>query len=107
MKLSESWLRKWVNPSVSTEELVHRVTMAGLEVDAVEPAAPAFSGVVIGEITAIDAHPDAEKLRVCQVSNGVDTVQVVCGASNAAVGMKIPFAQVGATLPPVEDGKPF
>lgn len=107
MKLSESWLREWSNPNISTKELVHQITMAGLEVDAVEPAAPEFSGVVIGQIESIAAHPDAEKLRVCQVSNGSETAQIVCGASNAAAGIKIPFAQVGAKLPPAADGKPF
>ncbi len=99
MKVSESWLREWVSPSVKTKELVHLLTMAGLEVDGVEPAAPAFTGVVVGEIVAIEAHPDAEKLRVCKVSNGETESQIVCGASNAAVGLKIPFAQVGAELP--------
>ena len=107
MKLSESWLREWSNPNISTKELVHQITMAGLEVDAVESAAPEFSGVVIGKIESIAAHPDAEKLRVCQVSNGIETAQVVCGASNAAAGIKVPFAQVGAKLPPTADGKPF
>ena len=99
MKVSESWLREWVSPNVKTEQLVHLLTMAGLEVDGVEPAAPAFTGVVVGEITAIEAHPDAEKLRVCTVSNGATESQVVCGAKNAALGLKIPFAQVGAELP--------
>lgn len=99
MKVSEAWLREWVNPAIATEKLVHLLTMAGLEVDGVEPAAPAFSGVVVGEITAIEGHPDAEKLRVCKVSNGELESQVVCGAANAAVGLKIPFAQVGAVLP--------
>lgn len=99
MKVSESWLREWVSPDVKTEQLVHLLTMAGLEVDGVEPAAPAFTGVVVGEIVAIEAHPDAEKLRVCKVSNGDKKSQIVCGASNAAVGLKIPFAQVGAALP--------
>jgi len=98
MKVSESWLREWVDPKVSTDDLVHRITMAGLEVDAVEPAAAAFSGVVVGQIESIAPHPDAEKLRVCSVSNGKDSSQVVCGAANAAVGIKIPFAELGATL---------
>ena len=87
MKVSESWLREWVSPDVKTEQLVHLLTMAGLEVDGVEPAAPAFTGVVVGEIVAIEAHPDAEKLRVCKVSNGDKESQIVCGASNVAVGL--------------------
>ncbi len=99
MKFSENWLRSLVNPTVSQEELVARLSMAGLEVDGVDPVAEAFSGVVVGEIVAIEQHPDADKLRVCQVSNGSDTFQVVCGAPNARQGIKIPFAMIGAKLP--------
>lgn len=99
MKISESWLREWVNPALSTDALVHALTMAGLEVDGVEPAAPEFSGVVVGQIESVDAHPDAEKLRVCQVTDAGSTYQVVCGASNAEKGIKIPFAKPGAHLP--------
>ena len=99
MKVSESWLREWVNPSETTEQLVHLLTMAGLEVDGVEPAVAYFSGVVVGEISAVEAHPDAERLRVCQVNNGRVETQVVCGALNAAVGARVPFAEVGAVLP--------
>lgn len=99
MKFSESWLREWIDPAVSTAELVEQLTMAGLEVDAVEPVAPEFSGVVVGEIVAIAPHPDADKLRVCQVAGGPEPVQVVCGAPNARVGIKVPFAMVGAKLP--------
>lgn len=98
MKVSESWVREWVNPSVSTSELVHLLTMAGLEVDGTEAAVPDFSGVVVGEILAVDAHPDAEKLRVCEVFDGAEKTPVVCGAPNAAVGLKVPFARVGAEL---------
>ena len=99
MKFSESWLRSAVNPSISTEELVAQVTMAGLEVDAVESAAPEMSGVVVGEILSVEQHPDADKLRVCQVAGGGETAQVVCGAPNARAGIKVPFATVGAKLP--------
>lgn len=100
MKFSESWLREWVNPSVDTEELVAQLTMAGLEVDAVEPVAPEFSGVVIGQIISAEQHPNADKLRVCQVAGGdAEVTQVVCGAPNAREGIKIPFATVGAKLP--------
>ena len=100
MKFSESWLRQYVNPSLSTEELVAQITMAGLEVDGVESASPEITGVVVGEIIAVEQHPDADKLRVCQVSgNGDAQTQVVCGASNARVGIKVPFATVGANLP--------
>jgi len=99
MKFSESWLRQAVNPSISTEDLVAQVTMAGLEVDAVESAAPEMSGVVVGEIISVEQHPDADKLRVCQVAGGGEFAQVVCGAPNARAGIKVPFATVGAKLP--------
>lgn len=99
MRFSESWLREWVNPASTTDELVAKLTMAGLEVDAVEPAAPDFSGVVVAEITACEPHPDADKLRVCQVNKGDETVQIVCGAANARTGIKVPLATVGAVLP--------
>lgn len=100
MNVSESWLREWVNPKITTAELVEQLTMAGLEVDSVQPVAGEFSGVVVGEIVSIEQHPDADKLRVCQVAGGRDELtQVVCGAPNARVGIKIPFATVGAKLP--------
>lgn len=100
MKFSEQWLREWVNPNISTQELVSQLTMAGLEVDAVEAAACDFSGVVVGEIKAVEQHPDAEKLRICQVLGHAEgEKQVVCGAANARPGIKIPFATIGANLP--------
>lgn len=99
MKFSEQWLRSWVNPQVSRDELVARLSMAGLEVDSVTPAAGVFSGVVVGEVLSTEQHPDADKLRVCQVSNGAESFQVVCGAPNARPGIKIPFAMIGAELP--------
>lgn len=99
MKFSEQWLREWVQPSLSTQELVDQITMAGLEVDSVDPVAGEFTGVVVAEITACEQHPDADKLRVCQVSDGQGSFQVVCGAPNARTGLKVPFATVGARLP--------
>lgn len=100
MRISEHWLREWVDFPGSTEELAHRLTMAGLEVDAVEPAAPEFDGVVVGEIVACEPHPDADRLSVCRVVAGEgDPWEVVCGAPNARVGLKAPFARVGTTLP--------
>ncbi|MDT4813096.1 Phenylalanine--tRNA ligase beta subunit [compost metagenome] len=99
MKFSEQWLRSWVSPQVSRDELVARLSMAGLEVDSVTPVAGAFSGVVVGEVLSTEQHPDADKLRVCQVSNGSETLQVVCGAPNVRPGLKIPFAMIGAQLP--------
>ncbi|MBE8592933.1 phenylalanine--tRNA ligase subunit beta [Pseudomonas sp. MAFF 301449] len=99
MKFSEQWLRGWVSPQVDRDELVARLSMAGLEVDSVTPAAGVFSGVVVGEVLSTEQHPDADKLRVCQVSNGAQTFQVVCGAPNVRPGLKIPFAMIGAELP--------
>ncbi len=108
MKFSESWLREWVNPDISTQQLVDELTMAGLEVDAVEPVAGKFSKVVVGEIVSVQQHPDADKLRVCRVAGSPEgELQVVCGAPNARPGIKVPFALVGAELPPGEDGKKF
>ena len=98
MKFSEQWLREWVNPPLSTQALVSQITMAGLEVDGVEPAAAILSQVVVGEILAAEPHPNADKLKVCTVSSGTDSHQVVCGAPNARPGIKVPFALVGAKL---------
>ncbi len=99
MKFSEQWLREWVNPGIDTDELAQLITMAGMEVDAVEPVAGDFSGVVVAEIVSAEQHPDADKLRVCQVNTGGETVQIVCGAPNARAGLKAPLARVGAVLP--------
>ncbi len=100
MQISEAWLRELVNPPVSTEELVEQLTMAGLEVDSVEPAAAEFSGVVVAEVVSMEQHSNADKLRVCQVAVGEEKpLQIVCGASNVRVGLKIPAALVGAVLP--------
>ena len=99
MKFSEQWLREWVSPNFSTSDLAHQITMAGLEVDAIEPVAGTFSGLLVAEIVAVEPHPDADKLKVCQVLAGSKTVQVVCGAPNARKGLKAPLATVGARLP--------
>lgn len=104
MKFSESWLREWVNPDLKTEDLVEQVTMAGLEVDAVDAVATAFTGIVVGEVLKKEQHPDADKLSVCEVSDGSETFQVVCGAPNVRAGLKVPFAKLGAVLP-LPDGK--
>ena len=98
MKFSEQWLRSWTNPAVDRDALVAKLSMVGLEVDSVTPVAGAFHGVVVGEILSAEQHPDADKLRVCQVSNGSETFQVVCGAPNARAGIRIPFAMIGAEL---------
>ena len=99
MKISEQWLREWVNPALTSEELCHQITMAGLEVDAIEPVAGAFSGVVVARIISAEQHPDADKLRVCLVDAGGETLQIVCGAPNARAGLRVPLARVGAVLP--------
>ncbi|WP_341327860.1 phenylalanine--tRNA ligase subunit beta [Methylotuvimicrobium sp. KM2] len=100
MQLSEAWLRELVNPPITTAELVEQLTMAGLEVDSVTPAAADFSGVVVGEVLAMEPHPDADRLRVCRVEVGeAEPLQIVCGAANVRVGLKIPAALIGAVLP--------
>lgn len=99
MKFSEQWLREWVNPSIDSDALVAQITMAGLEVDGIESVAGEFTGVVVGEVLSLEPHPDADKLNVCQVSDGSETFQVVCGASNVQEGIKIPFAKISAVLP--------
>ena len=98
MKFSEQWLRTWVNPEVSRDDLVARLSMTGLEVDSVTPAAGEFSGVVVGEILSAEQHPDADKLRVCHVAIGqAEPLQVVCGAPNVRAGGKYPLAPVGGS----------
>ena len=100
MQVSEAWLRELVNPNLSTDALVSQLTMAGLEVDAVQPVAGVFSGVVVGEVLSTVQHPNADKLKVCQVNVGQATpLQIVCGASNVRPGLKIPAALIGAVLP--------
>ncbi|CUS48890.1 MAG: phenylalanyl-tRNA synthetase beta subunit PheT [Idiomarinaceae bacterium HL-53] len=100
MKFSENWLREWVNPSLSAEALAEQLSMAGLEVDAVDPVAGEFSGVVIGEVKACGQHPNADKLRVTKVDVGQDELlDIVCGAPNCRLGLKVAVAVVGAILP--------
>ncbi|HHH46449.1 MAG TPA: phenylalanine--tRNA ligase subunit beta [Thiotrichales bacterium] len=99
MRFSEKWLREWVDPPVSTQELAEQLTLAGLEVDSVEPVAGEFSGVVVGQVLEVQAHPDADKLRVCRVDAGEgEPLQVVCGAPNVRPGMKAPLARVGGRV---------
>jgi len=102
VNVPESWLRKLCNPALSGRELAHKLTMAGLEVEAYEPFGPQFSGVVVGEVVSVESHPGADKLTVCRVSQGPSVVQVVCGAPNARPGMKAPLATIGAKLPALE-----
>jgi phenylalanyl-tRNA synthetase beta chain len=103
MQFSEAWLRSLVNPNLDTPQLAHLLTMAGLEVEALEPAAPPFEQVVVAEILSAEKHPDADRLRVCQVDVGESApVTIVCGAPNAAAGLKVPCARPGAKLPGIE-----
>jgi len=108
MKFSESWLREWVNPALSSDDLAHQITMAGLEVDGVDPVAGEFSRVIIGEVVECGPHPDADKLQVTKISlgdyssatvNKGELVDIVCGAKNCRLGLKVAVATVGAVLP--------
>ena len=108
MQFPESWLREFCNPLMSTEQLAETLTMAGLEVEELKPVAPPFSRIVVGEIVEAVQHPNADRLRVCKVDVGQpQTLNIVCGAPNARVGIRVPCALVGAELPPGDDGKPF
>ena len=108
MQFSENWLRTMVNPKMTSDELSHLLTMSGLEVEEVEAVAPPFSNVVVGEVLEIAKHPNADRLNVCQVDVKTGTIlNIVCGAPNVRVGMKVPCAMAGAVLPPGADGKPF
>jgi len=100
MQFSEAWLRELANPPMDTAALVEQITMAGLEVDSVNPAAAEFSGVVVAQVESMSAHPNADKLRICLVNVGAEEpIQIVCGASNVREGLKIPAALIGAVLP--------
>ena len=108
MQFPESWLREFCNPDISTQALADILTMAGLEVEELQPVAPPFTKIVIGEIRQAVQHPNADRLRVCQVDVGQGSLlNIVCGAPNARVGIRVPCALVGAQLPPGEDAKPF
>jgi phenylalanyl-tRNA synthetase beta chain len=108
MQFPESWLRSFCNPSLHSQQLADLLTMAGLEVEELRPVAPAFTGVVVGQVLEVSKHPDADRLNVCKVDAGTGTVlQIVCGAPNVRPGIKVPCATVGAELPPGADGKPF
>ncbi len=99
MRVNVEWLRDWVSIDLEPNKLAERLTVAGLEVDSVEAAAPDFEGVVVAEITAVEPHPNADRLVVCQVNDGQEQHTVVCGAPNATSGLRAPFAPVGALLP--------
>ncbi|MDC4614643.1 phenylalanine--tRNA ligase subunit beta [Acinetobacter baumannii] len=100
MKISENWLRTWVNPAVDSDTLSDQLTMLGLEVDELAPVAKPFTGVVVGEVLTVEQHPDADRLRVTTVNIGSgEPLQIVCGAPNVRAGMKAPVATIGAVLP--------
>ena len=111
MQFPESWLREFCNPPLNTAQLAELLTMAGMEVEDLRPVAPPFSGVVVAEIVTAEPHPQADRLRVCQVDAGRHSaegpLQIVCGAPNARAGIRVPLAIVGAELPPGSDGRPF
>ncbi len=106
MQLSESWLRSFVDPALTTDQLAHELTMRGLEVEDVHPVAPPFTGIVVGEVIEVAKHPNADRLSVCKVlvGSGATPLNIVCGAPNVAVGIKVPCALIGAVLPPLKEG---
>ncbi len=106
MKISESWLREWVNPDISTGQLAHQLIMSGTEIDAMEPVASAFTNVVVGQIKRTEQHPDADRLTVCQVDVGADELIQVVTNAKVEEGQKVPLAMIGAELPE-PDGKVF
>ncbi|HEX5124997.1 MAG TPA: phenylalanine--tRNA ligase subunit beta [Rhodanobacteraceae bacterium] len=99
MKFSENWLRELVDIKADRDALVHRLTMSGLEVEGVEPLGAALDGVVVAEVVGCEKHPNADKLRVCEVAAGDSKFQIVCGAPNARIGLKAPLAKIGSKLP--------
>ncbi len=107
MKFSEQWLRTWVNPAITTQDMCEQLTMAGLEVDSVESAASEFTDVVVALVESVEKHPDADKLNVCQVTDGIDKLQIVCGAANVRPGLIVPLAKIGAVLPGPDGDKPL
>src|SRR5512139_790237 len=100
MQFSEQWLRRYANPAIGSEELAHRLTMSGLEVEESVPVAPPFTGIVVAHVVAVAKHPNADKLTVCEVDAGTGArLSIVCGAPNVAAGIRVPCALEGAVLP--------
>ncbi len=100
MRISVNWLNDWLGKPAEARDLAERLTMAGLEVEAVEPAAPPLPGIVVGEIVEREKHPNADSLSVCKVNaGGSELLQIVCGAPNARAGLKAPLATLGTTMP--------
>ena len=102
MEISENWLREWADPAIDSDTLISQLTMAGLEVEGLRSAAPKLVDVVVAEVVAIEKHPDADKLNVCQVTDGTKSYTVVCGASNVRANLKVAFARIGAELPGIK-----
>jgi len=102
MEISENWLREWADPAIDSDTLVSQLTMAGLEVEGLRSAAPKLTDVVVAEVVAVEKHPDADKLNVCQVSDGQESYAVVCGARNVRANLKVAFARIGAELPGIK-----
>ena len=102
MRLSEHWLRELADPDLTTAELADLLTFGGVEVEAVDPAAPPFDRVVVAEILAVEKHPEADRLNVCRVNAGAAPLTIVCGAPNARAGMRVAAALPGARLPGME-----
>ena len=109
MQFPESWLREFCNPPLTSQQLADLLTLSGMEVEDLKPVAPAFTGVVVAEIVEALPHPSADRLRVCKVRAGAapdsELLQIVCGAPNARVGIRVPLAMVGAELPPDANGQ--
>jgi phenylalanyl-tRNA synthetase beta chain len=100
MQFSEQWLRQYANPAIGSDELAHRLTMSGLEVEESVPVAPPFSGIVVAHVVSVVKHPNADKLTVCEVDAGTGAkLNIVCGAPNVAAGLRVPCALEGAVLP--------
>ncbi|MDE3012337.1 MAG: phenylalanine--tRNA ligase subunit beta, partial [Pseudomonadota bacterium] len=104
MKLSRHWLDQVVDSRQNDADLSHLLTMGGLEVEGIEPVAPPFARVVVAQVLSCEPHPQADRLKLCtvQAEAGASALQIVCGAPNVAVGLKVPCALVGATLPGIE-----
>ena len=107
MIFSVEWLKEFVDPEMELQSHAEELTMAGLEVDGLIPVANDCTGIVVGEVTSVVKHPDADKLSLCEVSDGENSFQVVCGAANVREGLKTPFAKVGAEIYSAKDEKPF
>lgn len=107
MIFSELWLREWVSPELETQQLIDELTMVGLEVDGSSPVARQFTGIVVAEVKTVEPHPDADKLSLCSVTDGIESFQVVCGAANVRSGLKVPFAKLSAEIIESADAKPF